>query len=514
MPSIDLIATTVCTTAGVAAILYGLRSCISRSRLPLPPGPRKLPLVGNLFAMPSALQWETYLAWSREYNSDVIHLDVAGTSMVVLSSLEATDALLDKRSSIYSDRASSPMLLDLMGWDFHLAMMKYGDEWRTHRRLFSQEFNVTNSKSFRPKELVATHELLRQLLRTPEGFREHLKQMAGEIIMSVAYGIDVLPVDDPYIALAEEAVQSFNDAIGRFFVDLIPALKYIPAWFPGAGFKRKAKEWRKLAQALNDVPFAEVKRQIAAGSAPHSFAAESLHILSDSADAYYEEDTIKRTAASMYSAGSDTTYTTLTTFVLAMLANPAAQRTAQAEIDAVLGRRQLPDFGDEEAMPYVSALVKEVLRWKPVTPLGVPHFLAVEDEYRGYRIPAGSIVIGNVWAILHDEAMYPEPCAFKPERFLRDGKPNPDVRDPQAAFGFGRRICPGRHMSMSSLWIAIASILAAFDITRAVGDDGEIIEPSFEYSSGLTSAPRPFKCLIRPRSWEAAELVEATGSNL
>ncbi|KAJ6523882.1 cytochrome P450 [Mycena vulgaris] len=513
MPSFDLITTGICTTAGLAAILYGLRSRISRSRLPLPPGPRKLPLVGNLFAMPSAFQWETYLAWSREYNSDVIHLDVAGTSMIVLSSLGTADALLDKRSSIYSDRPSAPMLVDLMGWGYQFAMMKYGDEWRTHRRLFSQEFNATNSKRFRPKELVATHELLRQLLRTPEGFREHLKQMAGEVVMSVAYGINVLPVDDPYIALAEEGVQSFNDAVGRFLVDLIPALKYIPAWFPGAGFKRKAKEWRKLAQAVSDVPFTEVKRQIAAGSAPHSFAAESLRILSDSADAYYQEDTIKHTAASMYSAGSETTYTTLSTFVLAMLMNPAAQKTAQAEIDAVLGRRQLPDFGDEEAMPYVSALVKEVLRWKPVAPLGIPHFLAVEDEYRGYRLPAGSIVIGNVWAMLHDEAMYPEPFAFKPERFLRDGKPNPDVRDPQAAFGFGRRICPGRHMAMSSSWITIASILAVFDITRAVGDDGEVIEPSFEYSSGLTSAPLPFKCSIRPRSRETADLVEATGSH-
>ncbi|KAJ6549064.1 cytochrome P450 [Mycena vulgaris] len=514
MPPIDLLTVAVCTTTALA-VIYLLRPRTSRSQLPLPPGPRKLPLVGNLFDMPSEFPWEAYQAWSRQYDSDIIHLDFAGTSVVVLSSLEATDALLDNRSAIYSDRPGSPMLLDLMGWDFHLAMMKYGDEWRTHRRLFHQGFSVTAAQSFRPKERAATHGLLRRLLRTPEAFSAHLKQMAGEVIMSVAYGIDVLPADDPHIALAEETVQSFNDANGRFLVDVMPVLKYVPDWLPGAGFKRKAKAWRKLTRALNDVPFAEVKRQITSGTAPHSFVAESLQLLHESSDAhYYDEATIKGTAASMYSAGSETTATTLATFFLAMLANPAAQKTAQTEIDTVLGQKALPDFADEQAMPYVAALIKEVLRWETVSPLGVPHFLAVEDEYRGYRIPAGSIVFGNVWAILHDETMYPDPYAFKPERFLQEGKPNPDVCDPHAAFGFGRRICPGLHMASASLWIAISCILATFDITKAVGEDGETIEPSYKYSSGLTSAPLPFKCSIRPRSKATADLIEATGSNV
>ncbi|KAJ7127431.1 cytochrome P450 [Mycena crocata] len=78
-----------------------------------------------------------------------------------------------------------------------------------------------------------------------------------------------------------------------------------------------------------------------------------------------------------------------------------------------------------------------------VVPLGMPRFLAIEDENKGYRLPAGSIVMGNIWGILHNEAMYPDPYSFKPERFLLDGKLNPDVRDPEAVFGFGRRYCDG-----------------------------------------------------------------------
>ncbi|KAJ7776058.1 cytochrome P450 [Mycena maculata] len=497
--------------SGLGIILYILRQRITRSKLPLPPGPRKLPLVGNLFDVPSKYEWETYMAWSRKFKSDIIHLSLAGTSVIVLCSAEVTDALLEKRSSIYSDRPTLPMLGDLMGWDFHLALMKYGNKWRTHRRLLSEGLDVVESKSFRPKQLAAAHGLLLRLLHTPDSFMDHIRQMMSEIIISVAYGIDVLPANDPLISLVEEGVKTVDEAgiPGMFLVDWFPALKHVPDWFPGAGFKRKAKEWRKLSQAIRDVPFSDAKRHIASGTASHSFTAKNLQTLSDSADAYFQEDAVKATAASMYSAGTDTTVSGITTFFLAMLANAEAQRKAQMEIDAVLGAGHLPDFQDEETLPYVSALVKEVLRWRSVTPIAVPHFLAAEDEYRGYRLPAGSLVIGNAWGILHDEVMYPDPDAFNPERFLLEGKPNPNVRDPQAAFGFGRRICPGRHLATSSLWIAVVSILAVYDISKTVPEDGEPIEPQHQYSSALVSAPLPFKCSIKPRSQAAAALLES-----
>ncbi|KAJ7167245.1 cytochrome P450 [Mycena crocata] len=338
---------------------YGFRWRTSNSKLPLPPGPRKLPLVGNLFSMPSSFEWKTYLTWSRRYGPDIIHLDVAGTSMIVLSSWEATVTLLDKRSSIYSDRSSRPMLLDLMGWgDKCLLNLR-----RTHRRLFSQGFNSTSSHSFRPTEITATHNLLHQTVRRPDEFMEHLKHMVGEIIVSVAYGIDILPTNDPFISLSEEAGKVIHAAglPGQFLVDWVPLLKYVPDWFPGAGFKRLAQKSRNLLHALNEVPFAETKWQVAAGTAPRSFTSESLQLLCESDDVYYQEDTIKAIAASMYSAGFDTTGTALATSV---------QETAQMEIDRVVGQKRLPEFDDESSLQYVSALVKEVLRWQMVTSFG------------------------------------------------------------------------------------------------------------------------------------------------
>ncbi|KAJ6458411.1 cytochrome P450 [Mycena vitilis] len=473
-------------------LFYAFNWRPKRSKLPLPPGPKKLPLVGNLFDLPSERQWETYLEWSKQFNSDVIHVNVAGTSIVVLSSMEAVKNLLDKRSSLYSDRPSAPMLTDLMGWDFGMGLMKYGERLRAHRKLFHDAFNVGAVKLFHPQNRAAAHGLLRRLLQDPRDPMEHFRHMAAALMMDVTYGIAVRTSHDPYIKLAKEAMHGFSVASipGTFLVDSIPALKYVPDWVPGADFKLKAKEWRKVTRDLVNVPFADTKCNIAVGAAAMSFTSLHLRNLDDSTGSNKQEQeaVIQAAAANMYAAGADTTSAALGTFVLAMLANPEAQKKGQAEIDSVIGAGHLPDYADEGALPYISAIVKEVLRWRNVTPIALPHYVAVDDEFQGYRIPARSIVLGNTWAILHDENMYPDPYLFKPERFLLEGKLNPAVRDPETvAFGFGRRICPGKHMAASSLWITIASILSTFNITKAVDKDGKIVEPTYEYFEGLVS---------------------------
>jgi cytochrome P450 len=166
------------------------------------------------------------------------------------------------------------------------------------------------------------------------------------------------------------------------------------------------------------------------------------------------EELIKDSAAVAYAAGADTSVSTLTTFFLAMTLHPEAQKRAQAELDVEVGDR-LPTFADKDSLPYVTALMKEVLRWIPVLPVAVPHRAVNSDQYKGYFIPAGASVLGNAWyaviiteavffrfpsctsrAILHDASVFVEPEKFKPERFIERDLPDPAD---SGVFGFGRR---------------------------------------------------------------------------
>ncbi|PPQ85587.1 hypothetical protein CVT25_000031, partial [Psilocybe cyanescens] len=459
----------ILTTIVVVFALYLRRNnARSLSHLPLPPGPKGLPLIGNLRDVPTSFAWKTYHKWCKELDTDILYLNVAGTSIVVLDSAEAVLELCEKRSSIYSDRARMPMINELMGWNFNFGFMKYGERWRRHRRLMHHNFHPTAALRFRPHSLRAARNMLNRFLDIPNNVIGNLRHMAGETIISIAYGLAVKPKDDLYIRTAEKGVHPLLVAgvPGAFLVDMLPFLKYVPEWMPGAGFQTKAREWKKLARSMVEVPFAAAKRNSADGISPLCVASLSLQKLEGgTTDDAYAEDIIQGVTGTMYSAGSDTTVSAIASCILGLLDKPEVLKKAQQELDSVVKPGHLPDFDDEESLPYITAIAKEALRWRDVLPISIPHLLTVDDEYKGYRLPAGSIVIPalrwrdvlpisiphlltvddeykgyrlpagsivipNAWAMLHDEDVYPDPFDFNPDRFMKDGKFNKSVRDP------------------------------------------------------------------------------------
>jgi cytochrome P450 len=123
-----------------------------------------------------------------------------------------------------------------------------------------------------------------------------------------------------------------------------------------------------------------------------------------------------------------------------MVLNPKVMKKAQEELDRVVGKDHLPEFSDKDNLPYIDALVKELLRWNPPLPVSVASRATQDDVYRGYSIPAGATVIGNIWAVCRDPNIYPDPEAFNPDRFLKDGGINPLAFNPEdRVFGSGRR---------------------------------------------------------------------------
>ena len=143
---------------------------------------------------------------------------------------------------------------------------------------------------------------------------------------------------------------------------------------------------------------------------------------------------------------------------------------------------------------------------RTIAPTGIPHAAAEDDTYEGWLIPKGATVIVNIWHILHDPSVYPDPMEFIPERYLGE---NPEKDPSPIAFGFGRRVCPGINMAYSSVFIEIAMTLSVFNISKYVDENGNIVQPEIHYSDGTVSHPKPFKCDIKPRSEKAIDLVLA-----
>ncbi|KAE9397652.1 cytochrome P450 [Gymnopus androsaceus JB14] len=483
------------------AIIIATRG--STRKLPLPPGPKKLPLLGNILDMPSSFQWIKFSQWAEEFDSDILHLEVAGTNYIVLNSYDAATDLLEKRSSIYSGRPHYTMLYDLVGWTGDLLLMQYDNDWKSHRKLFKQEFHPSNSSLYHPHEKKPLHSFLNSLLDAPEEWSKQTRHLMGAIILGVAYGLHVQPKNDPDIEAANKMMDVLTRALlpGAFLVDSFPILKYVPSWFPGASFKRKANSWNAIRHATITPPFMKVKGSYILQKTASAYVVYNVLSIPDPRpdNLSDEEEIIKNTAGTMfegevlalslllvnlifYEGGADTGLTALLTFVLAMLCFPHAQREAQEELDTVIGKERLPDHGDEDSLPYVKALMYECFRWETVAPLGK--------------------------GILRDKKTYgPNAHLFEPKRWLlkvpgqRGWKLNPDMREPTGiSFGFGRRVCPGRHMALSSFWLSVSSLLHSFNITPAIDKDGNPIEPKVEYISTLQNRPAPFQCTIKPRS--------------
>ncbi len=162
-----------------------------------------------------------------------------------------------------------------------------------------------------------------------------------------------------------------------------------------------------------------------------------------------------------------------------MLAYPAAQARAHAELDDVVGRARPPTFADIPSLPYICAMVKETLRWSLTAPFAIPHVSTVDDWYEDKFIPKGTICLPNIRTLNSDPEVFGNTAAeFDPSRYLDEkGQLKALVagrEEGHMAFGFGRRGCVGRFVAEGTLAIDFATLLWAMRFERPDGARGEL----------------------------------------
>ncbi|KAF9054743.1 cytochrome P450 [Panaeolus papilionaceus] len=425
---------------------------------PFPPGPKPRFLIGNTLDIPLADPSKVYYGWSKIYNSSMIHFEALGNRFIVLNSCEDADELLENRARLYSDRPIMPTV-DLVA----------------HQHLKPQTIKI-----FYPTLERKVNNMLVGLLDIPDRFIDHIKMLSLSIPLATMFGYDVRTLDDPVVRAADYHMTVGSEIVspaGGSLANIFPAFKYVPwtwTW-------RMSKKCKEMSEEMKRIPLEALMNKMANGAAVTSIVGDFMEKKQTVGASQEEEEIVLNLAHSVYGAGSDTIISAARTFFYLMAIHPAIQAKAQAELDSVLGPRpRLPTFGDRSSSPYIEAIYREVLRWRPPGPMGIPHLAVQDDWYKGYFIPKGTIVLSNIWynsvdymckkfwlnAIdnramgLDEQRFGPDTHAFNPERFLNEDR-NLNDKDRILAYGFGKRVCVGKHIASST----VTSVCANSSIT-------------------------------------------------
>ncbi|PPQ86463.1 hypothetical protein CVT25_008460 [Psilocybe cyanescens] len=253
---------------------------LAKVQTPYPPGPKPKPLIGNMFDFPVAKPALCYVDWGKKYNSSILYAEALGNRVLIVNNRDDAIEIFEKRARIYSDRP-------------------YGEEWRQHRKISQQNFNLKASQKHCPIQLKKVHHLLRALHDTPEDFDTHNKTLSISLTMEMMYGLEIKSIQDPYIAIANEAMKLGTSLLVEHLHDTYNFLE----------------EGRAVPSFFTD--FFEKKQTFGASEEEQQATQNIVHAVNG--------------------AASDTTISATGSFFYFMAVNPDIRKKAQAEIDRVTG---------------------------------------------------------------------------------------------------------------------------------------------------------------------------------
>ena len=454
----------------------------------LPPGPRGLPLFGSLLD----IRHDTHLAIDRlaKRYGDICLLRFGSVPTVVISDADLLHEAFGK--AVLADRWVSE-IMDALSGQKDLVLAPYGEHWRQMQRFANRELlsarNVDNVRARHIEEVV-------------DGLVAQMAEMgdAGEL------------VSPPLMTARSNATLMFRsifgqpeDATDEFLQQRETLLQYI-SWIFSSATSTNLADYISWLRFLPNNAVKEAVRQAEIGSAiiralvdaarnrpgldlPSPICLVEVMLSREEAGEITSAMTCDLCLDLMI-AGTDTSAQTVNWFLLMLANRPQIQARVHEELDRVIGRDTLPTTDDRTRLPYVFACLAESMRYRTIGPLGLPHRASEDTELGGYRIPAGTQVLGNIYSIHHDPQYWDSPDEFIPERFLplEDGSMSPALTSrAYLPFGTGHRRCPGRRLAETTVWLHITRMLHRLHFETPEG--GPITEDEV---FGLAISPKPY----------------------
>ncbi|KAG6495211.1 alpha-humulene 10-hydroxylase-like [Zingiber officinale] len=474
----------------------------SRSRVhkqqalaPLPPGPPKLPLIGNIHQLVGGNPHRILRQLARTLGP-LICLRLGQVDLVVASSVEVVEEIIKRHDLKFANRPTNLTFSKILTYGGRGAVMSpYGGYWKQIRKIYAMELlNSRRVKSFATFREVAVRKLTAEIAskasaKTPANLSQLVMSMTNELAIRAAFG-DKCKQQGEFLHLVEEAVS----CVTSFAVaDMYPSLKFLDTL---TGLKFKLERVGGKFDKVFDEIIAQRQVALAADQAEDDLIIDVLLKLKDEGNQEFPitSNCVKAIIMEIFLAGTETSSTVIGWAMSELIKNPKAMEKVQKEVrEAMQGKTKLEE-SDIPKFSYLNLVIKETLRLHAPTPLLLPRVCTETCEVMGYRVPAGARLLINAFSLGRDERYWGSDAeSFKPERFEGSSVDFRGFNFEFIPFGTGRRICPGMTFGLLSVEVALAHLLFHFDWKLPQGmkiEDFDMMEISG------TSAPRRTPLLV------------------
>ncbi|CAM5172599.1 unnamed protein product [Eretmochelys imbricata] len=480
-------------TAFLLLLLW--RGHVARQRN-LPPGPRPLPLLGNLLQLwgPSLLQ---SLLELRDKYGPVFTVYLGPQRVVVLWGYEAVKKALVDQAEEFGGREGLAVVERTSKGNG--LFFSNGETWRQLRR-----FSLTTLRNFGMGKRSIEERIQEEIQFLLEEFRKTegtpldptfvLRRSVSNVICSVVFGARFSYEDEEFQTLLS-LIQANLRRVDTVWVKLYSLFPTVMDHLPGPHnrlFENFEEQKRYVAGVV------QKHRETLDPSSPRDYTDAFLIQMQqeeNNPDSKFHHENLIVSALDLFFGGTETTSTTLRYGLLILLKYPHVTERIQEEIERVIGQDRTPCMEDRPKMPYTDAVIHEIQRFVDVFPLGAPHSVTRDTKFRGYAIPQGTAVFPILHSVLHDPMHFDDPETFDPGHFLdKAGRFQKNVAF--MAFSAGKRVCPGEGLARMELFLFFTSILQSFALSSPARPQDLDITPEYH---GFSKVPRRYQLRLVPR---------------